>query len=966
MNKRCMGCMELFDEKLEVCPKCGYIEGTPVEEAIHIIPGSLLHNRYIIGRVLGYGSFGVTYIAWDGKLERKVAIKEYMPSEFSTRMPGQSCLTIFSGDREEQFKDGLKKFVDEAKRLAKFNSEPGIVSIFDSFLENDTAYIVMEFLDGETLGDRLKREKTEIKIKNKTEYRSVPIPEDEAVGMLLPVMNSLIAVHKEGIIHRDIAPDNIFITKSGEVKLIDFGASRYATTSHSRSLTTIVKPGSSPKEQYDSRGDQGPHTDVYALAATLYKMITGKTPPEAMGRNAMCETKKTDPLTEPHKIIKNISETRENAILNAMNIRIEDRTPDVVSFINELNSDVPVKRRYGKIKKINLYHWPVWLKIAVPALLAVLIVLSSLLATGVIKFDSLFSDSVVIPDGIVSVPDVEGDEKDEAIQKIREAGLLPSPDGNVESEFVEAGKIVFQSPDGGIYLELNGSVSLTVSSGKGVVAAENGISTVPYIIWDDTDSAISKLKEAGLADPIIETRSDENAAEGKVIDTSVKAGEKVSEDTQIKIIVSSGPAAFDMPNVIDQSKEAAEKALNSKGLVVSVTYEKNDNTAEGKVFKQSIKAGTKVKKGDKVTLTVSSGKPIIKVPNVIGKAKAQAKSSLESSGFEVKILENYDSAVAAGNVINQSPAGGSSQIKGSTVVIYVSKGKPIYQVPSVTGNTEAAAKGALSNFTVEVKYGGYSSSVPYGSVLSQSPAANTSLTEGSKVTITLSKGPDWSAWSETNPNLNTAQYDIQQETRYRYRDKETTTSGNSSLSGWTQYNSSWEWGNYGGWSDWSTSYTSNSASRQTEQKTQYGYYHYKLTFAQGGIGYYPISKDQYNQFARKHGYTQAVSEERKVVYYDNALSKSSNLTYSGIGSFDCYPHQCVGECGDATYASGNKRASYLYYEGTRTLYRYQDRSKIYTYYYYRWGNWSGYSKTAVTDNENRQVETKTYYRYRRK
>lgn len=490
---------------------------------------------------------------------------------------------------------------------------------------------------------------------------------------------------------------------------------------------------------------------------------------------------------------------------------------------------------------------------------------------------------------------------------------------------------------------------MTVSSGKGVVAAENGISTVPYIIWDDTDSAISKLKEAGLADPIIETRSDENVAEGKVIDTSVKAGEKVSEDTQIKIIVSSGPAAFDMPNVIDQSKEAAEKALNSKGLVVSVTYEKNDNTAEGKVFKQSIKAGTKVKKGDKVTLTVSSGKPIIKVPNVIGKAKAQAKSSLESSGFEVKILENYDSAVAAGNVINQSPAGGSSQIKGSTVVIYVSKGKPIYQVPSVTGKTEAAAKGALSNFTVEVKYGGYSSSVPYGSVLSQSPAANTSLTEGSKVTITLSKGPDWSAWSETNPNLNTAQYDIQQETRYRYRDKETTTSGNSSLSGWTQYNSSWEWGNYGGWSDWSTSYTSNSDSRQTEQKTQYGYYHYKLTFAQGGIGYYPISKDQYNQFARKHGYTQAVSEERKVVYYDNALSKSSNLTYSGIGSFDCYPHQCVGECGDATYASGNKRASYLYYEGTRTLYRYQDRSKIYTYYYYRWGNWSGYSKTAVTD-----------------
>lgn len=133
------------------------------------------------------------------------------------------------------------------------------------------------------------------------------IPEDDAVAILTPVIMSLQTVHEAGILHRDIAPDNIIITKTGEVKLIDFGASRFATTSHSRSLTVIIKPGYSPEEQYRSRSDQGPYTDVYSIAATLYKMITGKTPPDAMERRAKYENQNKDILEEPHKIVKNIS-----------------------------------------------------------------------------------------------------------------------------------------------------------------------------------------------------------------------------------------------------------------------------------------------------------------------------------------------------------------------------------------------------------------------------------------------------------------------------------------------------------------------------------------------------------------------------------------------------------------------------------------------------------------------------------
>ncbi len=959
MSKRCMGCMEVFDDELDVCPYCGYIVGSEPVEAVHMEPGTVLNDRYIVGKALGYGSFGVTYIAWDGKLEIKVAIKEYMPSEFSSRSPGRSFLNVFEGNKREQFNDGLAKFVEEAKRLAKFQNEPGIVRVYDTFAGNGTAYIVMELLEGETLGERLKKTEHTVKYgKGKKEIKVTdPIPEDEAVKLLTPVMESLKVVHKEGIIHRDIAPDNIFLTKTGETKLIDFGAARYATTSHSRSLTTIVKPGYSPREQYDSRGDQGPHTDVYALATTLYKMVTGKTPPEAMGRYAVCEAKRRDPLIEPHKLVKNISENRENAILNAMNVRIEDRTPNIESFMNELEADPPVKRRYGNIKHVDRYHWPLWLKILVPVILAGLVTLGALLATGVIDFPSLFSDEVKIPEGMTIVPDVEEIDKDEALKRIEDAKLLASPEGNVVSDHVEAGKIVLQSPWGGMYLEENGTVKLVVSSGKGVVAASDGISTVPYVIWDTQEDAIAKLKQAGLADPIIETKSDENVGAGKVISQSEEAGKQVAEGTQITIVVSTGPTAFEMPSVTDKPEKTAKETLTARGLVVSINYEKNDNVKEGNVISQSVKAGTKVKSGDKVTLTVSSGKPLVNVPNVVGKNQTTAKSELEKAGFAVKVFENYDSNVASGNVISQSPEAGSSQIKGSTVILYVSKGKPVYTVADVIGKPENTARGALTHFTVEVKYGGYSSSVPYGSVLEQSPAGGTSLTEDSKVVLTLSKGSDWSGWSETKPDESI--YEVKTEVRYRYRDKETTTSSKASLGdGWTRDDSKTET-KWSGWSNWQRDYVSDTNDRKVESryidptyKTVYKYFHYCCK------GEYGVANVAYGNKQTKHYAT-----------FDSMLT---NYHWSNVGAkFKIYDTNYACEYGltswmpGTSYKDSSPTVETVKVTDGYTEYHYKTAS--YTYHYYKWSSWTDWSTTKPEAKENREIDApKTYYSYRRK
>ena len=235
--RRCMGCMSTYEAIDEMCPFCGYIEGTPAKEAYHIKPGSLLHDRYTVGRAIGFGGFGITYIAWDNKLMQKVAIKEYMPSEYATRVPGNLTVTIYDGERYTEFMTGLQKFLDEAQRLAKFQNVPGIVRILDCFSENLTAYIVMEYLDGMTLKQYLAE-------------HGGKLPYEEAVEFILPVLAALQAVHKEGIIHRDISPDNIFITEDGKVKLLDFGAARYASTGYSKSLSVILKPGYAPAEQY--------------------------------------------------------------------------------------------------------------------------------------------------------------------------------------------------------------------------------------------------------------------------------------------------------------------------------------------------------------------------------------------------------------------------------------------------------------------------------------------------------------------------------------------------------------------------------------------------------------------------------------------------------------------------------------------------------------------------------------------
>ena len=301
----CFGCMENKGD-YQTCPYCGYELGTAPVSAHHLVPGTLLENKYRLGRVLGQGGFGITYIAWDQKLEMKLAIKEYFPQGMAARTPGSAEVDNSSGEIKEQLTFGLQRFLNEAKTLARFAEHPNIVTVRDYFEANSTAYLVMNYIDGITLEQYLQSKGGRLSF-------------DQCLKIIMPVLDALKEVHQAGILHRDVSPDNIFIRKDGRVIMIDFGAARQELREKSKSLSVILKAGYAPEEQYRSRGKQGPWTDIYAVAATMYRCITGEVPPEAMDRLA------EDELVTPLQLGVGIRVDQEIALLNAMAIRAADR-----------------------------------------------------------------------------------------------------------------------------------------------------------------------------------------------------------------------------------------------------------------------------------------------------------------------------------------------------------------------------------------------------------------------------------------------------------------------------------------------------------------------------------------------------------------------------------------------------------------------------------------------------------------
>lgn len=317
-ERRCVNCMELMQEHETVCPHCGFDPQRAEQSPFGIKWNTILRGRYLVGRILGQGGFGITYVGYDIALDVKVAIKEYFPMGFTTRNSTMSNEIQWNTTQvsKEQQQKGCDSFLKEARRMAKIDSLPGIVRVRDTFVENQTAYIVMDFIEGVNLKQRLRE--------------AGPMSFAECRSLLAPLMGSLARMHEKGLIHRDISPDNIMIQQDGTVWLLDFGAAKDVSFQQNAASQQVTKKGFSPPEQYQEKGNIGPWTDVYALCATIYYCVTGKMVPDAMDRMYEDTLSYLVPGREP------LSGKMADVLSDGLELRIEKRIKTVDELLKRL------------------------------------------------------------------------------------------------------------------------------------------------------------------------------------------------------------------------------------------------------------------------------------------------------------------------------------------------------------------------------------------------------------------------------------------------------------------------------------------------------------------------------------------------------------------------------------------------------------------------------------------------------
>lgn len=314
----CYQCMREYSG--QICPHCGFNRERYEPMPTALLPMTCLQGRYLIGATLGKGGFGITYIGYDKRECRKVAVKEYFPTSVAWRDGSRQTEVTVPADRRALYEAGVKRFYDEAVTLSGLRDIPAIVNIYDFFRENHTAYIVMEFIDG-TAVDRIVLNQGALDV-------------DVTLTIYYPIIQALREVHEAGILHRDISPGNVMLDEKFRARLIDFGSSRAYSHELSSDLTVILKKGFAPIEQYSRRGKHGPGEDVYAICASMYYTLCGRVPPAAPDRRVF------DTLLPLRQQGVDIPPAIEAVILKGMAVEAEDRYPDMAALCHAIDGAV--------------------------------------------------------------------------------------------------------------------------------------------------------------------------------------------------------------------------------------------------------------------------------------------------------------------------------------------------------------------------------------------------------------------------------------------------------------------------------------------------------------------------------------------------------------------------------------------------------------------------------------------------
>ena len=793
--KYCMGCMEPIDDSVIVCHLCGYNNDVSAAAPLFIKPGSILANRYIVGKNISYDKTTAVYIAHDAFESGKVLVKEFLPEKYVSGRNKDTGDVLVMSPQYEAFDKERSAFQFHEKKIKTVVENDAVLKCLEVVEDMNTVYAVCSYAGGITLTEHIKR--------------NGKYSEEGAINALLGVMHGVDKLHENDIKLGNITTDSIFVTEKGELKLWKYepvweNSGKAADAAKFGKKKVIPLNEYAAPEAVESVGQITIRSDVYSIAAVLYHMMCGTPPASAAKRLKRFNKKGKDLLRSPKKFIHDVKPDHENALLKALALSPDNRTKDIECLISELTSGVSIKRIKEKSGLPFFSRIPLFVKLIVPLVFVAAIVVGQVYAHR--------KSDMIKPDNVAPVPDVVSWDSSIAANQLRRKGFTMQVTGVTATDQDNTGTVLTQDPPSGSIMPQNtpvyvtvakysdmidmpfvrggdaevckkrleamgfivemkegqddviapgcvmeqepaaivdgkynrvayGSrVTLTKSTGRKNMVKDDKVPVVNYTNMSFDDAYAEALKNNTLL-KVTEFRFAEEPLTQVLEQNPQPKSDYIGVDVPIELVVSKGYNEFDMPDVTYMTKEQAEGLLSEYSLKLTIDEEPNPTVAAGLIFKQSVPAGFTIKPNWEVRLTLSTGAEQVNMINVVGMQKNDAVRALSELGLGAEIsYTNSEKESDEDKVIEQDPKQGTSIAKGSKIKITVSTGAELIQVPNVINKPESEAKKILTDagFKTDSRSGKGDQTI--GSIMSQSPEPGQKLKKGETVSIVVCSG----------------------------------------------------------------------------------------------------------------------------------------------------------------------------------------------------------------------------------